>query len=376
MKKNILLLILVALTLPQCAKREQTQVRKKGYRLFAKGNIPAQPQPDTIVVGDLSTTGTDMTLTTTRGSTSLAKTATSRGKAFISAEEKSPATTPELDFEVQNVTHKTLYVACFTHIQKEPFTSWRWDKSAVYKIEPNQRVYINIDTIPDDRNREEIFGYLTVFDDKKEADDAIFELIDDEKKIDLDQVFQLKHKTIAIDTERYGFKKEILDFAIIHKDKKKHLPPELDFLLENNTGKTIYLTAFIYQIRDNARSVWTYDKTPVLKLKPGQTSIIDVDTTGAKRNRVYMSGFLGIFDEHEKEKAEKATLELLPPRNKISLGRLSRLEGQRVVIETEKYGAIGHINEFDLVDAQSPDRKKRSFDLTVRAFVDEENKGG
>ena len=47
-----------------------------------------------------------------------------------------------------------------------------------------------------------------------------------------------------------------------------------------------------------------------------------------------------------------------------------------IVIEAEKYGAVGHLTEFDLVDAHGPDKKGRSFDSSQKAFIEEEEQGG
>ena len=95
----------------------------------------------------------------------------------------------ELDFEVENKTGKTIYVTCFSYIQKEYTVRWRWDKSPVYKLDEGDSVVINVDTIEDDANREHTFGYLAVFSDEQKAHDSIYELTPDTKKIDLDQIF-------------------------------------------------------------------------------------------------------------------------------------------------------------------------------------------
>lgn len=322
--KKFLFLILVIATLPQCGKKESTAANQaKNYALFKTGNVP--PQPKQIVV---------------EKPTELAK-------------------IPELDFEVQNKTGKTLFVVCFSYIQKEEFARWRWDKSAVYKVEPNTSTFVNVDTIPDDEHRDDVFGYLAIFENEQKANEAIYELVDDDKKIDLDRIIKLHNKKVVVDVEKYGFKPSRLDFAIVAQDKKK-LPPELDFAVENQTGKTLFVTGFIYQIKDNVRSVWTYDKTAVLKLEPNQTAMIDVDTIAQKRDRIYMSGFLGVFEEHEEAKAREATYELLPTKNKISLGRLSRLQGQKVIIEVERYGAVGDITEFAIQPAISPIQRMKA----------------
>ncbi|MBU1008229.1 hypothetical protein KKA53_04075 [Candidatus Dependentiae bacterium] len=260
---------------------------------------------------------------------------------------------PELDFEVQNATGKTLFIACFTYIQKEKFTQWRWDKSPVYKLTPNASTFINIDTIPDNDYRSDIFGYLAIFENEQEANESIYELVDDNKKIDLDRISELTGKKVVVTVKKYGFRPAHLDFAIVSKEKKR-LPPELDFAIENQTGKMLFVTGFMYEIKESTRSVWNYEKTPVLKLEPGQTAMIDIDTIARKRDRIYMSGFLGVFEEHEEKEANEATYELLPPKNKLSLGRLSRIQGQKVILEVERYGSVSDINEFAIKPTASP----------------------
>lgn len=314
--RKYLWLITLVLLLPSCKQRDD-------YTIFKGGSKPT-PQPK------------------------------SNGTVTVNATNQTKGSPEELDFEIENATGRTIFVTCFSYIQKEPFVRWRWDKSSVYKLEPNQNVFINIDTIPDKSNRKHTYGYLAVFEDEEKAHDAIYELVDDTRKIDLDQLYNLEHKKVVVGIEKYGFKRAKLDFAIRDTFKKKRPAPELDFLVENNTGKTIFTTTFIYQAKDNVRMVWSYDKTPVLKLEPGQTSIVNVDTIDISRDRRYMSGFLAVFDEHEEEEAHEATYELLKPKNKLSLGRLSRLKNQRVIIEVEQYGSIGEITEFDLRPHATP----------------------
>ena len=321
--KKIALLLLLLPGLSGCGGSKKETTKDDSYSLFKKGNIPA---PDKQI----------------------------KPEQAVRTGEK----TSELDFRVRNNTGKTIFTTCFTYIQKKPFSRWRWDKSAVYKLEPGKATVVNVDTIPDDENREYTFGYLAIFTNEKEARDSIYELVDNGNKIDLDKLNSFIGKTIVIDTERYGFKKERLDFAIVEEFAKKKFIPELDFVVDNDTGKTIFVSAFIYQIKDDIRSVWTYDKTPVLKLEPGQMGVIDVDTISASRDRGYMHGFLAIFEEHEEKMARESTYELLPAEYKVSLGPLSKLKENKIVLETEQYGAVGHISDFDIRPASGPFDKK------------------
>jgi hypothetical protein len=323
MKKYFILLLLVL----ACCGQPKTNNDKRKYTLFEGGNIPPtsnQIEPDKTM------------------------------KETQQIEGETEMQLPELDFLVENKTGKTIFVCCFSYIQKEPFSQWRWDKSPIYKIDAKQKVTINIDTIPDEENLQQTFGYLAVFSDEKIAKESIYELVDDSKKIDLDILYKLKGRTIVVGVERYGFKDEVLDFEIKKKIAEAEQIPELDFVVENNTGKTIFVTAFIYQVKDDIRSVWTYDKAPILKLKQGQIGVINVDTVTKERDRRFMSGFLAIFEERQEKIARESTYELLSAKDKLSLGRLSRLKNKKVVIQVEQYGAIGEISEFDIQPATSP----------------------
>ncbi len=265
----------------------------------------------------------------------------------------------ELDFSVKNLTGHTIYVVCFSYIKKRNFTRWRWDKSDTYKLENNEEAIIDVDTIPDEQDRKNIYGYLGVFETRKEADESIYELLSEEQKIPLDLLYKLKDQKVLLNVEKYGFKGEVLDFEFV--PTKDGIPqyPELDFLVENNTGKTIFLTCFVYQIKDDM-PVWKYDKTPVLKLEDGKTAIVDIDTISEKYNRVYMRGFLGVFPEDEEEKARKITYELLESKNKLSIGRLAALKGKKIILNVERYGVVGDFIDFSVHKIQRIDFTKMS----------------
>lgn len=289
-------------------------------------------------------------------------------------------TASDLDFEVENKTGKTIYVVCFAYINKRPLSRWRWDKSSIYKIEVNKSVIIDLDTIPDEENRNKTFGYLGIFDNKKEADDSTIELLDDNKKIDLDIIAQLQGKKVTIEIEKYGIAGEFYDFDFQDVDKKKEdkKQPELDFYVENKTGKTILVTCFVYQkkakgnwlakktteswsnsedLRDDM-SVWRFDKTPIIKLKPNETGLIDVDTIIEPRDRIYIRGYLAIFDEDEQELAEKAAYELLQSKRRLEIGKLIELKHKKISIYTEKYGAMGNFIDYVVKPTQKPDINK------------------
>ena len=76
----------------------------------------------------------------------------------------------ELDFEVENKTGKTIYAVCFSYIKENDFARWHWDKSAIHKIPPEKTIVINVDTIPDKVDRENVFGYLDIFNTRAQAE--------------------------------------------------------------------------------------------------------------------------------------------------------------------------------------------------------------
>lgn len=254
----------------------------------------------------------------------------------------------ELDFNIQNLSGKTVYVACFSYIKKHDFARWRWDKSKIYKLENNQSMLIDIDNIKDKEYRENVYGALAVFNNKQDALNSTYEHLNENNRLDLDKLYLLKNKTVKIGVEKYGFKGDLFTKELVQKiktDKKKY--KELDFLIKNKTGKTLYLCGFIYQKKINS-DVWTYDKTKVKKIKPNQIITIDVDTLKNEDNRSDTRGFLGIFKENQKEIAEKSTYELLAPENKLALGRLASLKNKLIVLEIERYGIQNNFLEFSI----------------------------
>lgn len=266
----------------------------------------------------------------------------------------------ELDFEVENHTGKTVYVTCFVYQRKRDFGHWRWDKSPVYKLEDNQTAIIDLDTIPDEQDRNNVFGYLGVFNDEKTAQDATYELTDDHYLLDLDLVSQLQGKKVTLEIEKYGKKGEFFEYDFVQiKGTENHVPPELDFSVENKTGKPILVTCFVYEKKAKGRwiaatetkddmSVWRFDKTPIIRLEPDQIGIIDVDTITGDRDRNYMRGYLAVFDVDEQDEIEKATYELLDSKHKLHLGELSYLKNKKVVIDIEKYGIMEDFIDFTI----------------------------
>lgn len=242
----------------------------------------------------------------------------------------------ELDFNVKNETGKTIYVACFSYIPRNYSGYWRWDKSQVYEIKNNESQFIDIDTIKDPIDRKNVYGSLAVFFDLKDTQDSIYELLSENHRLDLDKLYKLKNKTVKIGVEKYGFKKEKLDVEIINS-KYSIKTNELDFVVENKTGKNLWVCCFVYQKKEG-EEVWSFNKTELKLIKNNDSAIIDVDTIKDDYNRSFSSGFLGIFSQKNKKMAEDSTYELLKPENKIALGKLTKLKNKKIVLDIEKYG--------------------------------------
>ena len=254
----------------------------------------------------------------------------------------------ELDFLVENNTGKTIFVTCFSYIKRHNFNRWRWDKSQIYELQNNQQALMDIDSIEDKETREHAYASLAIFNNYEQAKDSTFELLEENYRLDLDKIYKLKNKVVKIGVEKYGFKDDILVDTIDNIDKKEDIKPnELDFLVKNNTGKNVYICCFVYQKKD-ADPVWRYDKTDVKMLKLNESLLVDIDTINNDENRNMAKGYLAIFNEDEKEMAEKSTFELLPVVNKITLGYLHQLKDKTIELEIEKYGILSDFFEYSI----------------------------
>jgi hypothetical protein len=264
----------------------------------------------------------------------------------------------DLDFEVENKTGRTIFVTCFAYVHKGDFRHWRWDKSPVVEIPDGKTDFIDVDTIDDAQDRENTYGYLSVFNDKKNADEAVIELVDERNLLDLDRLINLKNKKVIVEIEKYGLK-EFYEYDFTAQNAEIKKSPELDFVVENRTGKTIIVCCFVYQKRGKGRwipelgekddaSVWRFDKTPLVTIKPGQQQKIDADTIIAVRDRTYVRGYLAVFDGNERNKAEQSTYEHLESNRKLNLGLLSTIKNKKIIVEVEKYGIMPNFIDYTI----------------------------
>jgi hypothetical protein len=279
----------------------------------------------------------------------------------------------KLDFEVENQTGKTIFVACFSYIKRRAFTRWRWDKSDIYVLEQGQRTVISIDDVQDPRDRKNVFGYLALFDTHKAADEAVYELLPDNIQIDLDQLEKLKGKKVVIEVEKYGAKGAFYEYDFVKKKQAARLAADqidsLDFAIENKTGKPIYVVCFTYQKKAKGEwigalggkddmALWHYTKEPILHLMPDETELMHVQHVTKGRDQVYVQGFLAVFSENEEQLANDITYEQLTSKRRLALGRLFQLDGQKVVLEVEKYGIANDFIDYRIKPTQSIDFTK------------------
>lgn len=345
-EKSIGMSILLLLMLSSCGKPDEYHVLKKDVQKREAALVVQSNVPEVMPTGPQALNVPEVPIVP------VALNVPHVAQAMvISPGEKMGSLDPaELDFIVENKTGKTVYVSCFAWARKNSLGYWRWDKSAVYRIDDDTSVVIDVDTIHEKQDRDLVYGYLAIHIDPKEAEDATLELLDDKKKLDLDLLVNLKGKKVTLSVEKYGFKGEFFEYDFLPSDdgKKKEIP-ELDFVVENRTGKTILVTCFVYEKKAKGSwiaateekddmALWRWDKTPCITLSPNTIGLIDVDTIWSKRDRSYVRGYLAIFDEDEAKQEQESTLELVDTYRKLNLGDLNQLNGKKVVIDIEKYG--------------------------------------
>lgn len=276
----------------------------------------------------------------------------------------------DFKFDLHNVSGVSLYTTCFAYIKPRHFNRWRWRKTEVKEVKPGATIPISMRVLDDHEDKLHIFGALGVFSNRTEAEESTYELLRDENKLDLDLLSGIENKTIVVGIERYGFHEPFYDYDFVEKQAKKDgAATELDFFVQNQTGRTIFITGFIYSKKAKGRwiaaedekddmSVWRFYKTKVLRLEQGQTGYIDIDSIIPKRDRSFVRGYLGIFDEDHENDAHSKTFELLSDAEKINLGLLTRRQGRTIILEVERYGVANDIIDFTVKPIRWIDFKK------------------
>jgi len=258
------------------------------------------------------------------------------------SQKQSPAT---LEVKIRNITKRTLYATCFSYIKKENSPRWLWQKSSVYELLPSKDVAIMIGSFKSAQAIPDCYGILGIFTNHDQASKAIYELVPDENKIDLDRLKKLQDKTIILGIEKYGIVGDIFDYSFVPEHEATNEVPELDFYVENKTGKALYVTAFVYQKKEDM-PIWEYSKSPVIKVGADESGLIDVDTIINTYDRKYTRGYLAVFDETEKQEAYDCTYQLLKEHQSINLGLLSELQDRKIILKSQKYGILGDVIDF------------------------------
>ncbi|MBL4588358.1 hypothetical protein JKY79_03370 [Candidatus Babeliales bacterium] len=278
------------------------------------------------------------------------------------SEEKMPSINhrDEMSISCVNKTNKPITLCCFYYTKLRPQAYWRWVKSPSFSLDPHQICTIPIKVTDDVSTKENVYGYLGIFESSEKINNATYENLPDGKKIDLDRLLELKDTKVEIIVDHYGFKKEQLDYQIKKDQPQNIIQPELDFIVENKTGKSVFITCFVYQKTTDQDSLvsWKYDKTSVQKLDPGESTIIDIETIKELYDWIYMRGFLAIFDADQEKEAYESTYELLKPEQKITLGRLADVLDKKIILTVEKYGPAKKIFEFQKVPTKGIDFEK------------------
>ncbi len=259
-----------------------------------------------------------------------------------------------LSFEVYNKIGQKRFVTCFYWMKNKPEARWRWAKTKIYEVENNAVQNIILETIPDSRDRAWTFGFLGVFDDKREADRATFERVDKKKLIDLDLLSLLKNRRVSLVVKKYGLEgSQVFYEKESARESGIQSAEGLDFWVKNQTDKEIYATCFIYEQPnlESDYSLWRYQKGSVLELNPGETKKMVIPPVDSEYKRSYMRGVLGIFPKGEKKVSQDSTFELTEPDNKLNLGLLSSVRGKVISVRAEKYGIFEDVLDYEVKDS-------------------------
>ena len=253
-----------------------------------------------------------------------------------------------LSFSVCNKSGAPFYCCCFYYIKNKLIGRWRWDKSKIYKVQPARTRLIVLDeSVDDERDRNAVFGYLGVFKSKEEALNSVMDMIEEEKLLDLDLLYKIKNKVIEIGVKQYGIKGERLSYAALESITTNN-KPSLDLLVENQSGRDLFLTCFVYEQPEHTHNfdLWTYDKTEVKKAANGQQIRLEIPSSNDQYRWSYMRGVLGVFDSNDEAVAQNATFELAKPINKLELGLLASLTDKKIILSIEHYGILGDFIDY------------------------------
>lgn len=238
------------------------------------------------------------------------------------------------DFELKNETNKTIYAVCFYYGMRESGLRWMWQKSAVVKLEPNDKKKMHLHTLNKDI-KNLVHGSLATFDNEEDANNSIFELLTDFQILELPLLKDIKGKTLILKIDPYASKGRNLYYKIIDNEMK-YSDINLDFYVENKSNEDIIIASFIYK-KYTTQEQWSFYKTDVIEIKNGEQKLIPAGYVENKYDEGNIRGYLGIFKKDEYQKAKDSTFFLLNSKEKLEIGKLTNYKDKKVVIIPSTY---------------------------------------
>lgn len=250
-----------------------------------------------------------------------------------------PAPKSMIHFAVKNELGRKVVVAPFAYVKRFLTDTWHWVNLTSLELEQGQQGLVDVGALASQDDAETVFGALRLCATKEEAAAATYELSQDHERVDVGLFSVLNKKTVILRASQYGVEGERISYEVSPSKWTKTLPP-LDFAVINTHSEPVFLAAFFYgkeQDSDPFRA-WRFTKSPVYELKPGQSTVVKVETIKDPYDWQNIKGYLSVFKQNEKLKAQNATYELLLPSEKIALGPLSQLAGKQVALVSRLYG--------------------------------------
>jgi|GEM_PF-3431015 len=250
-----------------------------------------------------------------------------------------PAAKSMIQFAVKNELGRKVVVAPFAYVKRFMTDTWHWVNLTALELEQGQQGLVDVGALASQDDAETVFGALRLCATREEAATATYELTADHQRVDVGLFSELNKKTVVLRASQYGIEGERISYEVSPSKWTKTLPP-LDFAVFNTHSEPVFVAAFFYgkeQDSDPFRA-WRFTKSPVYELKPGESTVVKVETIKDPYDWKNVKGYLSVFKPNEKLKAQNATYELLLPSEKIALGPLSQLAGKQVALISRLYG--------------------------------------
>ena len=246
---------------------------------------------------------------------------------------------PSMQFSVTNQLGRKAFVVPFAYVKRFLTDNWHWYKATVLELEVGQSGAVDFGSVPSEDDLSTVFGCVSICSTKEAADAATYQMALDSQRIDFDLIAPLINKGVVLHASKYGVEGVRLSYEVVPSRWNKVLPP-LDFSVLNTCKHPVFIAAFFYGKEQDCDAFWPwrFSKSPVYQLKPGESTVVHVETIKDPYDWNQAKGYLGIFKENEQKKAEIATYELLTAHEKITLGPLAQLREKQVVIAGRQYG--------------------------------------